>query len=56
MKRILITGASSGIGMHLALSYLAAGWHVIACGRSLSKLQDALSSTHPELTLSLIHI
>ena len=56
MKRILITGASSGIGMHLAQNYLAAGWHVIACGRSLSKLQDALSSTHPELTLCTFDI
>ena len=56
MKRILITGASSGIGMHLALSYLAAGWHVIACGRSLSKLQDALLSTHSELTLCTFDI
>ncbi len=56
MKRILITGASSGIGMHLALSYLAAGWHVIACGRSLSKLQSAISSTHPALTLCTFDI
>lgn len=51
MKRILITGASSGIGKHLANGYLAAGWQVIACGRSLDKLQDAISSTHQSLTL-----
>ena len=56
MKRILITGASSGIGMHLANGYLAAGWHVIACGRSLSKLEGAISSVHPELTLCTFDI
>ncbi|MCO4837741.1 MAG: SDR family NAD(P)-dependent oxidoreductase [Oceanospirillaceae bacterium] len=50
MKRILITGASSGIGMHLCHSYLLAGWHVIACGRSLDKLEDAISNKHPHLT------
>ena len=56
MKRILITGASSGIGMHLANGYLAAGWQVIACGRSLDKLQDATSSSHPSLTLCVFDI
>ena len=56
MKRILITGASSGIGMYLANGYLAAGWHVIACGRSLSKLEGAISSVHPELTLCTFDI
>jgi len=56
MKRILITGASSGIGMYLANGYLAAGWHVIACGRSLSKLEGAISSVHPQLTLCTFDI
>jgi short-subunit dehydrogenase len=56
MKRMLITGASSGIGMHLAHSYLSAGWHVIACGRSLSKLQSALPPEHKQLTLSTFDI
>lgn len=40
MKRILITGASSGIGRQLALDYAAEGHHVIACGRDLEKLQS----------------
>ena len=57
---MLITGASSGIGMHLANSYLAAGWHVIACGRSLSKLQASLPAAmppaHPALTLCTFDI
>lgn len=56
MNRILITGASSGIGMHLAKGYLSAGWHVIACGRSLSKLQSAITSDHPALTLCTFDI
>ncbi len=56
MKRILITGASSGIGMHLANSYLEAGWQVIACGRSLSKLQSAIKATHPALILCTFDI
>lgn len=39
MKRVLITGASSGIGYQLALDYAREGWHVTACGRNSSKLQ-----------------
>lgn len=56
MKRVLITGASSGIGMHLAKSYLAAGWEVIACGRSLIKLQTAIASPAPSLSLCTFDI
>ncbi|HTN35008.1 MAG TPA: SDR family NAD(P)-dependent oxidoreductase [Marinobacter sp.] len=43
MKRILITGASSGIGQQLAHDYAADGWQVVACGRSLHKLEQALA-------------
>ena len=56
MKRVLITGASSGIGMHLARSYLAAGWQVTAGGRSLNKLQAAIASPLPALTLCTFDI
>lgn len=38
MRRVLITGASSGIGKQLAQDYAAEGWEVTACGRSLEKL------------------
>lgn len=40
MTKILITGASSGIGQALALKCAQAGWHVIACGRDASKLAE----------------
>lgn len=40
MKRILITGASSGIGRQLTLDYAAEGHTVIACGRNFERLQS----------------
>lgn len=40
MSTVLITGASSGIGAQLAKDYAVEGWQVIACGRSLEKLQQ----------------
>ncbi len=43
MKRVLITGAGSGIGLQLAQDYRRDGWEVIACARreaSLSPLHD----------------
>lgn len=39
MKTVLITGASSGIGLSLAELYAANGFHVIACGRNKSNLE-----------------
>ncbi|WP_417614765.1 SDR family NAD(P)-dependent oxidoreductase [Oceanisphaera sp.] len=43
MKRILITGASSGMGLQLARDYAADGWQVVACGRDREKLMQALA-------------
>ncbi|GIU12149.1 MULTISPECIES: SDR family NAD(P)-dependent oxidoreductase [unclassified Shewanella] len=43
-QSVLITGASSGIGMQLAKDYQAEGWQVFACGRNqhaLSQLKGA---------------
>lgn len=40
MARILITGATSGLGEALALEALANGHEVIACGRNKDKLAD----------------
>ncbi|MFQ2175258.1 SDR family NAD(P)-dependent oxidoreductase [Aeromonas rivipollensis] len=37
--RVLITGATSGIGRQLALDYRRAGWQVWGCGRDGERLQ-----------------
>ena len=39
-QKVLITGATSGIGQQLALDYDKAGWQVIACGRNTEKLNQ----------------
>ena len=43
MKRVLITGANSGLGLQLAKDYVAEGWQVVACARDQAKLQQALA-------------
>ncbi|WP_107851986.1 SDR family NAD(P)-dependent oxidoreductase [Oceanimonas marisflavi] len=48
MNRVLITGASSGIGLQLAQDYLFEGWQVVACGRSHDKLAQVLSGERVE--------
>lgn len=40
MKKILITGATSGIGRQLVLDYAQQGMDVIACGRNQEKLTE----------------
>lgn len=40
MKRVLITGATSGIGLQLAKDYDADGWNVTACGRNVIALHS----------------
>ncbi|MGY3943929.1 SDR family NAD(P)-dependent oxidoreductase [Aeromonas tecta] len=38
--RVLITGASSGLGRELALGYQQAGWQVWGCGRDEARLAE----------------
>ena len=40
MNCVLITGATSGIGLQLAKDYAQSGWHVVACGRNQTKLNE----------------
>ena len=40
MKRVLITGATSGIGKALAIDYAQKDWQVYACGRNQPILDD----------------
>lgn len=44
-KKVLITGATSGIGLQLAKDYLADGWQVFACGRNTSVLDEYTAIT-----------
>ena len=48
MKTVLITGATSGIGLQLAKDYAESGWYVYACGRNRAVLDD-LEVAHTNL-------
>ncbi|WP_445400088.1 SDR family NAD(P)-dependent oxidoreductase [Zobellella sp. An-6] len=50
-KRVLITGAGSGIGLQLVRDYAADGWQVVACGRDRSRLEQVLEGVDAELCL-----
>lgn len=56
INTVLITGASSGIGLQLAKDYLALGWHVIACGRSQERLAALALNDFPGVTLLIFDI
>ena len=40
-KRVLITGATSGLGRALALEFARRGWNVAVTGRDAAKVGDA---------------
>ncbi len=46
MKKVIIMGATSGLGLGLAEKYLQEGWSVGACGRNLDRLSE-LSARWP---------
>ena len=52
--RIMITGATSGIGQSLAIDYAQQGHQVIACGRNQDKLQALVDSHETDLSHSSI--
>lgn len=53
-QRILVTGASSGIGRAIALECIAQGATVLACGRDEEKLEQARqTSSAPERWISI---
>lgn len=43
MNKVLITGATSGIGRQLAQDYASQNWQVIACGRNQQALEELSS-------------
>ena len=47
MNRIVILGATSGIGLEIAKLYIAAGWQVGAAGRRTENL-EALRAAAPD--------
>ncbi len=48
MKKVLVTGASSGIGLQLARDYLNEGYEVYACGRKAAPFEAmAHADLHP---------
>ncbi|MCW8093022.1 SDR family NAD(P)-dependent oxidoreductase [Alteromonas sp. ASW11-130] len=50
-KRMLITGATSGIGLELAKQAVDHGWKVTACGRNPQKLNELKKSLMVETIL-----
>jgi len=49
MSGVLITGATSGIGLQLASDYASSGEYVLACGRNQAVLEQ-LCSKYPNVT------
>ena len=55
MKRIIIIGATSGIGYEVAKGYLKQGWKVGVAGRRESALEKFKATTPETLKTQSIH-
>jgi NAD(P)-dependent dehydrogenase (short-subunit alcohol dehydrogenase family) len=57
-KRLLLIGASRGLGFALAEEYLRRGWHVVATerDRTTSKLHDLLGASDGRLEIETVDI
>ncbi len=54
---VIITGASSGVGLHAARALTARGWHVVMACRNLAKAQAAADSLELDAErYTLLHI
>ncbi|MCP4913482.1 MAG: SDR family NAD(P)-dependent oxidoreductase [Oligoflexia bacterium] len=49
MKKVFITGSSTGIGWQLAQDYHAEGWKVGVCARNLAKLPEGWEEKFPNM-------
>ncbi|MDD9174111.1 SDR family NAD(P)-dependent oxidoreductase [Aliivibrio finisterrensis] len=56
MKTILITGATSGIGLSLVHAYLKQGDKVYACGRNFSAYEESETLLEAKQTLQLMEV
>ncbi len=52
-KRVLVTGASSGIGRQIAISFSKMGADVVASGRNVERLQETMGALAPGAHLAI---
>ena len=55
-KTVIVTGASSGLGLAIAKAYLDLGFNVVGNARTLARLQEAAERvrTHPDVDLAAV--
>ncbi|MEE4299929.1 MAG: protochlorophyllide reductase, partial [Pseudomonadales bacterium] len=56
-RTVIVTGASSGVGLHAAKALADRGWHVIMACRDLAKAENAAASLGiPEASRTIMHL